>query len=103
LVRDAAHPTWHLLNQSRLGEMTSNQLLINTSRGEVIDNAALLERLRGDDALSAVLDVWENEPRIMPELARLCWLGTSHIAGYSLEGKVFGVENVYHAVSNYLG
>lgn len=103
LIREGDHPTWHLLDEDRLSELQDNQLLINTSRGEVIDNRALLKRLEAPGAPLAVMDVWEQEPRIDPALMDLCWLATPHIAGYSLEGKVLGVENVYQALSHYLG
>ena len=103
LNRDGDYPTWHLMDESRIQALGSGQLLINTSRGEVVDNQALLARLEAGDAPAVVLDVWENEPAILPGLASHCWLATPHIAGYSLEGKVMGVESIYQAVSHYLG
>lgn len=103
LTREGSYPTWHLMDEPRIQTLRSNQLLINTSRGEVVDNQALLARLEAGKAPAVVLDVWENEPAILPGLAEFCWLATPHIAGYSLEGKVTGVENVYQAVSHYLG
>lgn len=103
LNREGPHATWHLMDEARIQGLRQQQLIINTSRGGVVDNEALLARLKSDDAPAAVLDVWENEPSIRPGLADLCWLATPHIAGYSLEGKVMGVENIYQAVSQYLG
>lgn len=97
---DATH---HLLDAARLKNLTGSQLLINTSRGEVIDNPALLARLDQADAPTVVLDVWEKEPAIMPELAAKVWLATPHIAGYSLEGKLQGTEMIYQSVCRFLG
>lgn len=103
LSREGAYPTWHLMNEFRIQALRPGQLLINTSRGEVVDNQALLARLEAGQAPAVVLDVWENEPAILAGLAGHSWLATPHIAGYSLEGKVMGVEAVYQAVSHYLG
>jgi len=103
LTREGSHPTYHMLDESRLSQLDSNQLLINSGRGEVIDNQALKARLTQDNAPSVALDVWENEPGIDPELVDAVWLATPHIAGYSLEGKVRGTEMIYQALSHYLG
>jgi len=103
LSREGSHPTHHMLDESRLSQLGSNQLLINSGRGEVIDNQALKSRLSQANAPSVALDVWENEPGIDPELVDAVWLATPHIAGYSLEGKVRGTEMIYQALSHYLG
>jgi erythronate-4-phosphate dehydrogenase len=103
LIQDGDHPTFHLLDQVRLANLTADQLLINTSRGEVIETTALVERLSQPDAPAVALDVWENEPKINPELAELAWIVTPHVAGYSLEGKVQGTEVIYQALSRFMG
>lgn len=103
LVQGGDHPTYHLLDALRLAGLNRDQLLINTSRGEVIDTSALVERLAGPNAPTVALDVWENEPKINPELAELAWIVTPHIAGYSLEGKVQGTEMIYQALSRFMG
>lgn len=103
LTKDASHPTFHMLDAEKLGRLTAGQLLINTSRGEVIDTAALLERLQGANAPTVVLDVWEQEPQVNPQLVDRVWLATPHIAGYSLEGKVQGTEMVYQSLCRFFG
>lgn len=103
LTRDGPHPTFHLLNKSRLARLAKDQVLINSSRGSVIDNAALSRRLSEPDAPLVALDVWENEPLISADLLGKVWLGTPHIAGYTLEGKANGTGMVYQALSHYLG
>jgi erythronate-4-phosphate dehydrogenase len=50
-----------------------------------------------------VLDVWEGEPQVDVELAALCRLATPHIAGYSLEGKLRGTEQIYRAFCAWRG
>ncbi|SFR48605.1 4-phosphoerythronate dehydrogenase [Marinobacter daqiaonensis] len=96
-------PTHHLLNSDRLASLGPNQLLINSGRGAVIDNRALLARLGGTQSPTVALDVWEHEPEPLTELLDHCWLATPHIAGYSLEGKCRGTEMVARALHLWLG
>ncbi len=103
LIRHGSHPTWHLLDRQRLAGLRGDQLLINSGRGDVVDNQALLARLQQPDAPLVALDVWENEPSPMPELLDRCWLATPHIAGYSLEGKSRGTEMIAHALHQWAG
>lgn len=102
LTRGGDHPTYHLLNRETLARINSNQLLINTARGPVIEEASLLEKLRQDPAWPVVLDVWESEPRVNPELLQRVRLGSAHIAGYSLDGKMRGTEIIYQALCAHL-
>lgn len=103
LTREGEHATLHMFDQQRLSALTGDQLLINTSRGEVIETSALLARLDEPNAPTVVLDVWEHEPRIHAELLEKIWIATPHIAGYSLEGKVQGSELIYQALSRFMG
>ena len=103
LTREGPHATHHLIGERELSRLGAGQLLINSGRGEVVDSAALKARLQAPQAPTVVLDVWEREPRIDPELVERVWLATPHIAGYSLEGKVQGTEMIYQAVSRFLG
>jgi erythronate-4-phosphate dehydrogenase len=101
LTQTGNYPTYHLLNPKNLDRISSDSILLNTSRGSVIDNAALLNHLE-HHSLTTVLDVWEGEPTILPELFDACILGTPHIAGYSLDGRVRGTEMIYQACCRYL-
>ncbi|MHA7808873.1 MAG: 4-phosphoerythronate dehydrogenase PdxB [Marinobacter adhaerens] len=103
LTREGDHPTLHMIGHPELEALGANQLLINAGRGEVIDSSALLTRLDQGNAPTVALDVWEQEPRIHPELVDRVWLATPHIAGYSLEGKVQGTEMIYQSLSQFLG
>ncbi len=95
--------TWHLLDERRLGWMRPGSVLINTSRGPVVDNPALLNHLRSGAIGCSVLDVWENEPEIDCHLLRLTHLATPHIAGYSWDGKVRGTCMIYQACCRHFG
>lgn len=98
LTRSGAHPTHHLLDAERLAALRPDGILINSSRGEVVDNQALEALLSRHPAiLTAVLDVWEGEPALRPGLLELVRFGSPHIAGYSQEGKWRGTEMIYRA------
>lgn len=101
LTRGGTCPTFHLVDAAFLDELSPGALLINTSRGAVADNAALAARLRAG-GLRAVLDVWEGEPAISNELLERVILGTPHIAGYSVEGRLEGTQRMYEAVCGFL-
>lgn len=102
LTQEGPDTTFHMLDESRLRRMGPEQLLLNTSRGPVIDNAALAQRPYGEGP-AMVLDVWENEPAIDPALFRRCRLGTPHVAGYSREGKLRGTARLYQAFCEWQG
>jgi erythronate-4-phosphate dehydrogenase len=97
LTLDGEHPTFHLLDRARLEQLRPGTWLINAARGAVVDNAALREELARRPDIQAVLDVWEGEPQVDVALAELCWIATPHIAGYSLDGKLRGTAQIYHA------
>ncbi|MBM7062153.1 4-phosphoerythronate dehydrogenase PdxB [Pseudomonas sp. UL073] len=95
--------TRHLFNAERLAQLRPGAWLINASRGAVVDNAALRALLEERDDVEAVLDVWEGEPQVDPQLAALCAIATPHIAGYSLDGKLRGTAQIYQALCAHLG
>ena len=107
LTKSGNNPTYHLLNKDNLKLLKQDVCLINASRGEVIDNAALLDEIIRREkteelAIKLVLDVWENEPTPLVELIEHTDIASAHIAGYSLEGKARGTEMLYQAVCQHL-
>lgn len=102
LTRQGDDATYHLFDSSRIAALRPDQILINTSRGEVVDGQALKEALKSKSILTAALDVWENEPRIDPELLGLLFIGTPHIAGYSQDGKANGTMICIQTMAKYL-
>ena len=102
LVKNDDHPTLHLFDATRLAQLSSNQLLINASRGEVVDNRALLEAFESGRKLNVILDVWEQEPDIDTRLIPHVIFASAHIAGHSIEGKARGTEMVYQAACEQL-
>jgi erythronate-4-phosphate dehydrogenase len=103
LIRSGPDATYHLFDDERLKRLQPGTWLINACRGEVIDNQALRSCLVNGADFEVVLDVWEGEPEVDTELARLCCLATPHIAGHSLEGKWRGTAQIYTALCQWLG
>ena len=103
LTRGGRHPTYHLFGAERLARLRPEAVLVNTSRGAVVDNQALADALARGKLRAAVLDVWENEPVPSAGLMRRVWIATPHIAGHSFDGKVKGTLMIYRAVCHYLG
>jgi lactate dehydrogenase-like 2-hydroxyacid dehydrogenase len=67
----ATPETRHLMNQARLGMMKRSAYLINSARGDVVDEGALVQALRQGLIAGAGLDVFEREPQVTPELATM--------------------------------
>jgi erythronate-4-phosphate dehydrogenase len=91
--------TFHLADASFLSQLKPHQILINSSRGEVVDGGALVSVLKRYGLAACVLDVWENEPNIDRELLNRVNIGTPHIAGYSADGKANGTAMSVNALS----
>lgn len=62
--------THHFLNHSRLNQLKRSSILINTTRGEIIDEKALIRLLKKNRLMAVGLDVFENEPSLNPELLK---------------------------------
>jgi lactate dehydrogenase-like 2-hydroxyacid dehydrogenase len=67
----ATPETRHLIDAARLARMKRTAFLINTARGDVVDEAALVEALRAGGIAGAALDVHEHEPRVAPALLEM--------------------------------
>ncbi len=84
-----------LIDARRIGLMRSDVYLINTSRGGIVDEAALVEALEAGRLAGAGLDVWEHEPRIDPRLLALPnVVMTPHMGSATLEGRQATGERV---------
>ena len=98
-----SHQTYHLFDKDTFGQLPYRTILINSSRGEVIDNTILKTALKNRKIGAAALDVWENEPNIDLELLPLLNIATPHIAGYSADGKANGTAMSIQALSLFFG
>ena len=101
LTHEGRYATWHMADDTFFSHLTRVPYIINTSRGAVVDNDALLRALQEGRVRDAVLDVWEGEPQLNQELLQRVFIGTPHIAGYSADGKVNADNMVIDALCHH--
>lgn len=63
--------TWHLISTEQFKKMKEDAILVNAARGPIVDEGALAEALKNGDIRGAALDVFEEEPKLHPELAEI--------------------------------
>lgn len=90
--------TRHMADAALFRSMKPGAVVINSSRGEVVDGMALLAC-----GLACALDVWEHEPHLDAGLLAHAELATSHIAGYSEQGKATATAMAVQAVARTFG
>ena len=95
--------TKHMVNARLLSLMKKTAYIVNTSRGPIVDEAALVEALRNNVIAGAALDVYENEPTLAPGLAELeNVILTPHIASATEETRqamsVLAAQNIIEAL-----
>ena len=93
--------TQGMCNDAFFEKMRPGTIFINASRGEVVDEAALLRARPKLGAL--VLDTWCNEPNVSQILIDACDIATPHIAGYSYQGKQNGTAMAVQAIARHFG
>ncbi|MBN9074514.1 MAG: D-glycerate dehydrogenase [Rhizobiales bacterium] len=90
--------TFHLLSARRLALMQPTAYIVNTARGDIIDEAALIQLLQDNRIAGAALDVFEHEPSVNPKLLKLANKGKvvllPHMGSATLEGRIDMGEKV---------
>jgi glyoxylate reductase len=98
--------TYHLLSARRLKYLRPHAIVVNTARGEVIDEVALTRMLEADELAGAGLDVFEHEPAISPKLVKLAAAGKvtllPHMGSATVEGRVDMGEKVIVNVQTFM-
>lgn len=85
----ATSDTYHLIGKKELEKMKQSAILINTARGSLVDELALVEALNAKQILAAGLDVFENEPKITPALLEMeNVVLTPHTGTQTIEGRL---------------
>ncbi|MDE5723953.1 MAG: 4-phosphoerythronate dehydrogenase [Paramuribaculum sp.] len=103
LTRTGDCPTYHLCDDALLARMTRRPVIINSARGPVADNDALIRALQRGAISNAVIDCWENEPEISRTLLEMAAVATPHIAGYSRQGKIRATQMAVDAFTTHFG
>jgi glyoxylate reductase len=90
--------TFHLLSARRLKLIRKDAYIVNTARGEVIDEETMVKLIEAGDIAGAALDVYEHEPAVNPKLVRLAKAGKvvllPHMGSATIEGRVEMGEKV---------
>ncbi|MBB5047717.1 glyoxylate reductase [Rhodopseudomonas rhenobacensis] len=98
--------TFHLLSARRLKLIRKDAYVVNTARGEVIDEETLTKLIESGDIAGAGLDVFENEPAVNPKLVRLAKQGKvvlmPHMGSATIEGRVEMGEKVIINIRTFL-
>jgi len=98
--------TYHLLSARRLKLMRPEAYVVNTARGEVIDENALARLIENDEIAGAGLDVFEHEPAVSPKLVKLAKAGKvvllPHLGSATLEGRVDMGEKVIVNIKTFM-
>ena len=81
--------------------MQPGAFFINASRGEVVDESALMEAI--PKLGPVIIDTWNNEPDVNKDLIEMVDIATPHIAGYSFQGKMNGTASAVRAVAKRFG
>lgn len=103
LIREEPWPTIQMANDDFFQQMKPGSMFINASRGKVLDADALIRAKACGIVSHAILDVWDPEPNLRADLVDLADIGTPHIAGHSLEGKLNGTVQVYLEACRFFG
>ena len=98
--------TFHLLSARRLKLIRKDAYIVNTARGEVIDEETLTKLIEQGDIAGAGLDVFEHEPAVNPKLVRLAKAGKvtllPHMGSATIEGRVEMGEKVIINIRTFL-
>ena len=98
--------TYHLLSARRLKLIRSEAYVVNTARGEVIDENALARLIETDEIAGAGLDVFEHEPAVSPKLVKLAKAGKvvllPHLGSATIEGRVDMGEKVIINIKTFM-
>jgi glyoxylate reductase len=98
--------TYHLLSARRLKLIRPEAYVVNTARGEVIDENALARLIEAEEIAGAGLDVFEHEPAVSPKLVKLAKTGKvvllPHLGSATLEGRVDMGEKVIVNIKTFM-
>lgn len=98
----ATPETYHLMSKEQFKKMKPTAILINTARGQLVDEQALIEALHNKEIFSAALDVYENEPKINPELLQFeNVVLTPHAGTQTYEGRIDMQKEVAKNIINF--
>ena len=99
LTTSGEYATKFFITKDLFDLMPNQSMFINTSRGQVIKESILLKAMENN--IELVLDVFEYEPDLSPDLTQNAFFLTPHIAGYSVDAKLRGTQMLYDAAIDF--
>lgn len=103
LTHTGVDATYHLAGHSFITALQNCRLLINSARGAIVDNDALVECMGDSSIKDVVIDCWEDEPFLNTKLLEKAFVATPHIAGYSSQGKLRATSMLLEALAENFG
>ncbi len=101
LQTSTKHPTNNLLNKKNFPLINKQALLINASRGGIINEIDWIEYANKHPNITNIIDCWQNEPNINQQLQAIAHIATPHIAGHALDAKIKGALMTYKNLCNF--
>lgn len=102
-TRIGEHATHHIAGTDFFSKLRRGAVVINASRGPIVDTPALVAAIDGGIVGKAIIDTWEGEPSISRELLERTVIATPHIAGYSKNGKIRAAKAATDALCRHFG
>lgn len=99
LAKAGDYPTYHIAGDEFFSKLRRSPILINSARGPIVDTDALIRAIDNGLVSNVAIDCWEGEPQLSRDLLERAAIATSHIAGYSHEGKIRATQMVLDAVT----
>ncbi len=101
LIRSGTDKTLGLVDEEFFSRVKPGAVFINAARGRVVRTAAILEAYKSGIIGDYILDVYENEPEVLPAVVANAFIATQHIAGYSYDGKINGTSAVFESFARH--
>ncbi|MFV0313179.1 MAG: 4-phosphoerythronate dehydrogenase PdxB [Dysgonomonas sp.] len=103
LIKEGKYKTYHLADKEFFSLLRRKPVIINSARGGIIDTSAIKDAIKENKISGAIIDCWENEPRIDLEYLDLVDIATPHIAGYSADGKANATRMSLESIADFYG
>ncbi|WP_297904540.1 4-phosphoerythronate dehydrogenase PdxB [uncultured Parabacteroides sp.] len=103
LTKEGRFATYHLADREFFDKLERKPWFVNSCRGAVHDTHALLQARRDGKISELIIDCWENEPDIHPDVLALASVATPHIAGFSADGKANGTRACLENIERFFG
>lgn len=103
LSYDGLYPSYHLLSSEWFRAMNEKAILINASRGAVIDTLVLNQYAQDHPSFHYGLDVFENEPCVVESVIQRSFISTPHIAGHTIESFYRATQKITTDIAQWIG